>query len=122
MFYATRGARRGGMSRRLSAALTISVIAILAGSSFAVAKPPTGDPEREGPPDGPRGKNQRTPAVNDLGSPPDFWAESGRIEVPNSGDIIPGSYIIVFKPGTSGVKNLANQLADETDGSLKYVY
>ena len=109
------------ISGRRFAAVAAAVVFVFTISGPALAKPPADDSGRDGPADGPRGKSQRTPAFDDLGSPPDFWPESARVEVPNKGEIIPGSYIVVFRPGTPGVGNLAHQLTDETGGQLKYI-
>ena len=43
-------------------------------TAVAIAGAAQDVPEKDGPPDGPRGKNQRIPAVDDQGPPDDFWA------------------------------------------------
>ena len=121
-FGESNGAGRRRNGHRAWAALTISIAALTAGATLATAAPPGNDPTREGPPDGPRGKNQRQAATNDTGTLADYWAESPRHEGPNKGEIIPGSWIVVFKPGTASGKELAQKLADDNGGNLKHVY
>jgi subtilisin family serine protease len=41
---------------------------------------------------------------------------------PAKGDVVPGQYIVVFKPGTGGVANLARDIARANGGDVKYVY
>jgi subtilisin family serine protease len=116
------GARRRRNSHRAWAVLTGSVVALTAGAALATAAPPNNDPTREGPPDGPRGKNQRQAATNNTSTLADYWAESPRHEGPNKGEIIPGSWIVVFKPGTANGKDLARDLTNNSGGNLKHVY
>lgn len=88
----------------------------------AAAAPSSGDLVREGPPDGPRGKNQRTAATNITSNLPDFWAESPRVEVPDKGEAIAGQYIVVFQPGTPGAADLSHKITQNNGGKLKYTY
>ena len=123
------GAQRRRNGHRAWAMLTGSIAALTAGAALAAAAPtvaaaapPGTGAGREGPPDGPRGKNQRQPATNDTSTLADYWAESPRHEGPNKGEIIPGSWIVVFKPGTASGKDLARELTNESGGNLKHVY
>jgi subtilisin family serine protease len=102
-------------------ATATSLVAVAMAAGVAAAAP-GGDPVRDGPADGPRGKSQRTPASNDTSPLSDFWPESARVGVPNEGEVIPGQYIVVFQPGTPGSSDLARNLVRETNGKLKYTY
>jgi subtilisin family serine protease len=110
-----------GMSRRTVPATVVGTVAILF-TAVAIAGAAPDVPEKDGPPDGPRGNHQRIPAIDDQGPPDDFWAESPRITSPGKGQVLPGQYIVVFKPGTPGVGNLARDIAGQNDGDLKFVY
>ena len=108
--------------RRSLTTLTGSIVALLGCAAVAAAAPPSNDPARQGPPDGPRGKNQRTPATNITTRLPDFWDESPRIGVPNRGAAIPDSYIVIFKPGTPGAADKSREITQANGGQLKYTY
>jgi subtilisin family serine protease len=107
---------RGGLT-----GLTAGLVGALVCAAVAVGAPGD-DPTKPGPADGPHGKNQRTPAANFTGKLADYWDEAARIEVPNQGDVIPGQYIIEFKPGTPGAADLAAKLTKDNGGTLKYTY
>jgi subtilisin family serine protease len=121
-FDGRNGARHRRNGHRAWAVLTALIAALTAGAALATAAPPSNDPTREGPPDGPRGKNQRQAATNNTGTLADYWAESPRHEGANKGEIIPGSWIVVFKPGTANGKDLARDLTNNSGGNLKHVY
>ena len=82
----------------LAAALALS----LAGASAAVAGPP--DSVDTGAPDKPR------PAAAPV------------VTAPGAGTPVPGQYVVVFRPGTRGAKDLARTLTREQGGQLLHTY
>ena len=82
----------------LAAALALS----LTGASAAVAGPPG-----SGAPDG---AELRRPAPAQVVTPP------------GAGTPVPGQYVVVFQPGTQGVRDLARSLTRQAGGSLLHTY
>ena len=82
----------------LAAALALS----LAGASAAVAGPPG--------------------SVDDGSSPKPRPAAAPVVTVPGAGTPVPGQYVVVFRPGTRGAKDLARTLTREQGGQLLHTY
>ena len=82
----------------LAAALALS----LAGASAAVAGPPGSTDD--GTPLKPRP------------------AEAPVVDAPQAGTPVPGQYVVVFRPGTRGVEDLARDLTREQGGQLLHTY
>ncbi|MEX2458172.1 MAG: S8 family peptidase [Actinomycetota bacterium] len=51
-----------------------------------------------------------------------FETESPVLEAPSTGDLVPNEYIVEFKPGTPGGRDLSAKLARDNNGELLYVY
>jgi subtilisin family serine protease len=84
---------------------TLSAVALalsLTGASAAVAGPP-------GSVDDGRGQKPRP-------------AEAPVVTAPSAGTPVPGQYVVVFRPGTRGAKDLARTLVREQGGQLLHTY
>ena len=111
-----RRGRRGG--RWLGAMLAaVTAMAVCAGVA-----PAAEDLIRDGPDDTSRAKGKRIPAASGTAPLEDFWPESPRIEAANAGEVIPDHYIVVFKPGSPGSKDLAREVVRDGGGKLKHTY
>src|SRR5688500_9364963 len=86
----------------------------------AIAGPKGGDPQRDGPADGPRG--QRVTAAEHPVDLAEFWDEAARIGNPQKGDVVPNQYIVVFKPGTASPHDKAREITAQNGGQLKFSY
>src|SRR5690349_19468290 len=92
------------------------VLLVIGSATGAFAGPKGGDPTRDGPADGPRGK--RVSAAEHPVDLAEFWEESARMDNPHQGELIPNQYIVVFKPGTASPQEKAREITQQNGGHL----
>ncbi len=91
------------LSRRTVPVCLATALALsLTGASAAVAGPPG--------------------STDDGGSQKDRPAAAPVVTAPEAGAPIPGQYVVVFRPGTRGAKDLARTLTKEHGGQLLHTY
>ena len=94
------------LSRRTVPACLAAALALsLTGASAAVAGPP-GSVDA--------GADERRPAPAPVAAPV--------MTAPDRGEPVPGQYVVVFRPGTRGAKELARTLTREHGGQLLHTY
>ncbi|MGH9277637.1 MAG: S8 family serine peptidase [Acidimicrobiales bacterium] len=107
-------AQRSGL--RAAACTLTAALALL------ITAVPANAADRDGPPDGPRGRNQRVSPPDEATTLPGYDPQAPTASSSGKGAVIPNQYIVVFRPGTPGVADLAQRITNQNGGQVTYTY